>query len=52
MRGEALAANSYTRLTDIEQEANGLLYADRTSKCDMEMLSKKVKAWVTHRARG
>lgn len=30
----------YTQLTDVQQEVNGLLYADRTPKVDLEKLKK------------
>ena len=30
----------YTQLTDVEQEVNGLLYADRTPKADLKRLKK------------
>lgn len=30
----------YTQLTDVQQEVNGLLYADRTPKADLEKLKK------------
>lgn len=30
----------YTQLTDVEQEINGLLYADRTPKCDLQTLKQ------------
>lgn len=30
----------YTQLTDVQQEINGLLYEDRTPKCDMKRLKK------------
>ncbi len=30
----------YTKLTDVEQEVNGLLYADRTPKADLKRLKK------------
>jgi len=30
----------YTQLTDVQQEVNGLLYADRTPKADLSKLKK------------
>ena len=36
----ALAGFCYTQLTDTYQEANGLLYADRTPKASFEELAK------------
>ena len=30
----------YTQLTDVQQEINGLLYADRTPKADLEKLKR------------
>ena len=35
-----LAGFCYTQLTDTYQEANGLLYADRTSKAPIEMIAE------------
>jgi hypothetical protein len=34
-----LAGFCYTQLTDTYQEVNGLLYADRTPKADLEALA-------------
>ncbi len=31
----------YTQLTDVEQEVNGLLYADRTPKIPCEQLARR-----------
>ena len=36
----ALAGFCYTQLTDTYQEANGLLYADRTPKAPFEAIAK------------
>ena len=30
----------YTQLTDVQQEVNGLLYADRTPKADLKKLKR------------
>ncbi|MCD7996837.1 MAG: hypothetical protein LUH21_06340 [Clostridiales bacterium] len=34
-----LAGFCYTQLTDVEQETNGLLYADRTPKLEVERIA-------------
>ena len=33
-----LSGYCYTQLTDVEQETNGLLYADRTPKLPLEQI--------------
>ena len=33
-----LSGFCYTQLTDVQQEVNGLLTADRKAKCDIEKL--------------
>ncbi len=41
-RLEALSGFCYTQLTDTYQEANGLLYADRTPKLPLEVIQRAV----------
>lgn len=45
-----LAGFCYTQLTDVEQEENGLLYADRTPKADMECICAAIRRWRPHSA--
>jgi beta-galactosidase/beta-glucuronidase len=37
-----LAGFTYTQLTDVEQEVNGLLYADRTPKADISVIRELI----------
>ena len=38
----------YTQFTDTFQEANGLLYADRTPKVPLELIAEATSASPTH----
>jgi hypothetical protein len=41
--GQTLTGFCYTQLTDIFQEQNGLLYADRSPKVDPAIIAKILK---------
>lgn len=45
-----LSGFCYTQLTDVEQEENGLLYADRTPKIEPELCRKLIHTWRPHQA--